>query len=189
MTIKYQVILADPPWWYNNRKTGGERKNKTKFGGGARKHYPLMKDEELLAMASQVEAIADKNCIFFLWCTGPRLDFAITLLQHWGFRYCTIGFTWIKLNKTGTKPIYGPGYYTASNTELVLIGIKGSMRPTKKMLPSVIHHSRMKHSKKPDLSEALTLMYPNTRKVELFAREKRPGWDAWGNEIESDISF
>jgi N6-adenosine-specific RNA methylase IME4 len=61
------------------------------------------------------------------------------------------------------------------------------MQPKKKMLPSVIQCPRMEHSRKPDLSEAIEQLYPNVKKIELFARQKRPGWDTWGNEVESDI--
>lgn len=183
--MRYGVILADPPWFYNNRKAGGERKNKTKLGGGAMKHYPLMKDHELIAMASMINDLAAENCALFMWATMPRLDFGIDLLKAWGFRYATNAFTWIKTKQDGS-PIYGPGYYTASNTELVLLGIRGKMEPTKKMMPSVIHSIRQEHSRKPDIHHAINQLYPEANKIELFARRAFPGWDAWGNEIESE---
>lgn len=181
--MKYQVILADPPWHYNNRKTGGERKNKTKFGGGAMKHYPLMKDSELLGMADFISTLADNNCALFMWTTMPRLDFGIELLKAWGFRYATNAFTWVKTSSKTGSFIYGPGYYTASNTEVVLLGVRGSMEPVKKMAPSVIKHPRLEHSRKPDIHGTIDEMYPSAKKIELFARRPYEGWDAWGNEI------
>ena len=183
---KYNIIFADPPWWYNNRKTGGERKDKTKFGGGAQKHYPLMKDQELLALSKFISDLSADNCALFLWTTYPRLDFAIELLKTWGFRYTTAAFHWVKTRKQD-QLIFGPGYYTASNPEVVLLGIKGSMEPIKKMLPSVYLLPRMEHSRKPDKFYSLVEeMYPNTRKIELFARRQRENWDVWGNEVEEE---
>lgn len=181
---EYGVILADPPWWYNNRKTGGERCDKTKFGGGARKHYPLMKDEEVLAMDTFVKGLAAPDCALFLWATGPRLDFAFEVLKKWGFRYATTAFVWCKRTADDTRYKYGPGYYTASNAEYVLLGVKGRVCPAKRMLPSIVATPREGHSAKPGaVLQRISLMYPKARKIELFARVKTVGWDAWGNEV------
>jgi N6-adenosine-specific RNA methylase IME4 len=158
MDERYDVIMADCPWFYNersaNRKSGGRG---TKFGGGACSHYSLMKDKDLLVMSDFVKSLAADNAAMFMWATGPRKDFAIELLKAWGFRYATNGFTWIKTTKHG-KIHRGPGSYTASNAEFVLLGIKGSKRPEKKLVDSVV-------------------------RIELFARHTAPGWDAWGDQI------
>lgn len=193
----YSVILADPPWWYNNRKTGGERKpnlqlelegKDPKFGGGARKHYPLMRDQELLDLAPYVKAISDQNCALFMWATMPRLDFGIELLKQWGFRYATTAFVWVKTSPKTERFIYGPGYYTASNTEIVLLGIKGSMAPVKKMVPSIIKHARLEHSVKPEIHNTINEIYPYGRKLEMFARKEQSGWDSIGNGV-SDLDI
>lgn len=63
------------------------------------KHYPLMKDKDLIEMKDSVNSISDDNSIMFMWVTMPRLDFGIELLQKWGFKYKTTAFTWVKLNK------------------------------------------------------------------------------------------
>jgi N6-adenosine-specific RNA methylase IME4 len=190
--VRHGVILLDPPWHYNNRKTGGERCDKTKFGGGAMKHYDLIKDKRMLRYArflrSRLGIIAAKDCAMFMWTTGPRLDFGIEVLKAAGFRYTTTQFTWIKTKKDCEfEPIYGPGYYTASNPEFVIGGVRGSMRPTKKMSPSVIFHPRMEHSRKPDIHPMIEAMYPDVPKLELFARRQYPGWVAWGNEVNDII--
>lgn len=186
---QYSLIFADPPWWYNNRKTGGERKKKTEFGGGAQKHYPLMKNHELLAMADFVKSISAPNSVLFLWVTYPTLGFGIQLLKEWGFRYTTAAFHWIKTSKSkSNKLIYGPGYYTASNPECVLIGVRGSMCPAVRMMPSVYLLPRGEHSKKPDLFYDLAReLYPEGNRLELFAKVERPGWDVWGNETTLEI--
>lgn len=182
--MKYQVIYADPPWHYNSRKTVGERKNKTKFGGGAEKHYQLMKDSELLGMANYINSISDKNCALFMWATFPRLDFGIELLKSWGFRFATVAFVWTKTTKSG-KAATGPGYYTASNAEIVLLGVRGSMRPIVPMINQEVRHPRMKHSQKPiEVSDRIIRMYPTAHKIELFARQQRSGFDCRGNQLD-----
>lgn len=184
--MNYDVILADPPWFYNNRKAGAERKNKTRFGGGAMKHYPLMRDDELLSLAETVKGWAGKNCALFLWCTCPRLDFGITLLEEWGFRYCTIAFVWVK-RSSAHRLIKNPGFYTASNIELVLLGVRGKMRPTKPMIQQVVEARRGAHSvKPPDVQARIEQMYPGRRYLEMFARRARPGWDGWGAEFKAE---
>jgi N6-adenosine-specific RNA methylase IME4 len=176
---EYEVIYADPPWWYSNRSAN----RKTKFGGGARAHYDVMRDSEVLAMADFVKDLSADNCVLFLWATGPRLDFAIETLKAWGFRYSTVGFVWEKITKRGGTA-YGPGFYTSSNCEVVLIGSKKAQRPARRMLPQVARYPRMKHSEKPEIiRERIELMYPVAKKIELFARCERPGWDAWGNQV------
>ena len=177
---KYQIIYADPPWQYNKRKNIN-----TKFGGGAMRHYPTMSYKELVNMKPMIDNWADDNCILFLWTTGPKLDIGINLIKDWGFRYCTIGFVWIKTSASGNL-LKLPGYYTASNVELVLIGAKGSLQPENKMIlqPLIEKRQDKKHSEKPEeIRNRISSMYPSSNKIELFARKHFPQWDVWGNEV------
>jgi N6-adenosine-specific RNA methylase IME4 len=179
----FDVILCDPPWFYNSR-AGGEKRvgGKTRFGGGAEAHYALMSDRALMEMSESVKAVCAENCALFLWSTCPRLDFAVQLLKAWGFRYTTIAFSWIKRTKAGGD-FRGPGFYTASNLEPVLLGVKGRMRPARRLVPSVVEASRGRHSVKPEeVQRRIEAMYPNSRCLEMFARETRAGWVAWGKE-------
>ena len=196
---QYDVILSDPPWYYGDRKPQPNGKWKTNcrsyFGGGTSRRYPTMKDDEILALAPWVHSISAENSALFLWATCPRLDFALEFLRACGFRYSTVAFSWTKLDKKG-KPIAGPGYYTGSNLELVLLGVKGSMKPALSLTPSVIFHKRMEHIRKPDeVRKRIEIMYPEARRLEMFARPvhplwpKTPGWDTWGSEIQSDIAI
>lgn len=182
----YSIIYADPPWWYASRSSN----HKTKFGGGARAHYPVMRDGELLAMQETVQPIMADNCALLMWATMPRLDFAIELLKHWGdfgakkrsVRYATKLLTWVKTDKRG-RPIYGPGHYSASNDELLLLGVRGSMRVQKRMVPSVIFYPRMRHSEKPPIVRDIIVdIFGDLPRIELFARHSVPGWDTFGNE-------
>lgn len=180
---KFGVIYCDPPWYYNNRKTGGERLNKTKFGGGAMKHYGLMKDKDLISMSPFVQELTAENCACFMWATMPRLDFGIQLLTSWGFKYKTVAFCWVKTTSKGFK--FGCGYYTASNAEIVLLGIKGKMCPEKRLIQSVIAEPTREHSRKPDAVRGrIEQMFPSEKKIELFARTKATGWEVFGNQTD-----
>lgn len=190
--MKYDLIYCDPPRWYNNRKTWWERKNKTKFGGGASKHYSLMKDEELIKMKSFIENITKTNSIIFMRATPPRLDFAIELMQERWFNYKTIAFTRVKINSDWTYRI-NPWYYTASNCELVLLWIKwknnGKFKPHKLMINQIVAEPIREHSRKPDtVRDKIELMYPSLNKIELFARTSPKWWDARWNQTDLFIS-
>jgi len=180
---KYQIIYADPPWKYNSRAN-----HKTRFRGGACGHYPLMTMEQIKALP--IPEIADTNCALFMWCTFPYLDIQIQLFKHWGIKYRTGGFTWIKTNPKNGKPFFGVGYYTKSNAEVCLLGIKGKMKPISNRVSSVIISPRREHSQKPDEArERIVQLFGDLPRIELFARTKTDGWDCVGNEVESDISL
>jgi len=102
---KYSIIYADFPWKYNDR-----RNTHTRFCGGAMAHYPVMGMSEIKTL--NIPDIANDNCALFLWCTFPQLDEQIKLFSHWGFKYVTQAFTWVKTNTKNGKPFFGIGYYT-----------------------------------------------------------------------------
>ena len=178
---RYSIILADPPWKYNSRAN-----HKTRFRGGACGHYDLMSMEDIKALP--IPEISAENCVLFLWCTFPYLDEQIKLFKHWGFKYRTLGFSWIKLNPKNGKPFFGVGYYAKSNAEVCLMGIKGKMKPISNKVSSCVISPRREHSRKPDeVRERIVQLFGDLPRIELFARQKINGWDAWGNEVESDI--
>jgi len=186
--MKYDLIYLDPPRHYNSRKTWGERNNKTKFWWWAEKHYPLMKDKELMEMKEYINSISNDNCIMFMWATMPRLDFAIELMKERWFNYKTVWFTRVKLNKDWTYRV-NPWYYTASNIELVLIGIKWKnnwrFKPNKTMTNQIVATGIREHSGKPDeVRDRIDLMYSNLNKIELFARSKTPWRNVRWNEVD-----
>jgi site-specific DNA-methyltransferase (adenine-specific) len=180
---KYNIIYADPPWKYNSRAN-----HKTRFRGGACGHYDLMTMDEIKALP--VPQIADDNCALFMWCTFPYLDEQIKLFKHWGFDYKTIGFIWIKTNSRNNKPFFGVGYYSKSNSEPCLLGIKGKMKPISNKISSVIISPRQEHSKKPDeVRDKIVQLFGDIPRIELFARNKTDGWHVFGNEVDSDITL
>lgn len=136
-----------------------------------------------------VQRITAENCALILWVTFPRLKDGIRVLEAWGFRYVTVAFNWFKTNKSGT-PFFGVGYYSKSNSEIALLGIKGKMKPASNYVSQVIVSPREEHSKKPKIvRDKIIELFGDLPRVELFARETASGWDVWGNEVECDIQL
>lgn len=196
---KFDVIYADPPWSYNGRVSHENRS--TKFGSGASGHYDVMSDAELLALP--VPTIAADDAVLFMWATWPRLDFALQLITAWGFSYKTCAFDWFKTNPNGGL-FFGVGYYSKSNSEPCLLATRGNiLKPATNSVsmavedfdweewkPEAIKAQRREHSRKPDeVRRRIELLYPDRARVELFARTTAKGWDAWGNQVESDITL
>jgi N6-adenosine-specific RNA methylase IME4 len=177
---RFQVIYADPPWKFNDIP----QKN-----GGACCHYPLMSDDELLAMAPFVRGLADDDCAFPMWASGARMDFALELMYAWGFRFVTTLFCWCKLYSTCGRPVFGMGRYTASTAEFVLLGAKGNVAPDEHRISQwvetpVVAACRTVHSEKPaEFRRRIECLWPDARRIELFCRHAPAGWTAWGNQV------
>jgi len=180
---KYQIIYADPPW---NFKYQSEI-NRTNRYQRATAHYKTMDSEDIRNLP--VKDIADKNCVLFLWVTFPFLEVALSIIKDWGFSYKTTGFNWVKLNKN--ESIFrGMGYWTMSNAEICILATKGKPKRVACDVPQVVLSRRERHSKKPDeIRDRIVRLMGDIPRIELFAREKTPGWDVWGNEVESDIEL
>jgi N6-adenosine-specific RNA methylase IME4 len=178
---KYQIIYADPPWSYSNFQGKGS------YYGDVSRHYKTMSREEIENL--NVELLADNNCILFLWATFPNLPQAIRLIKVWGFEYKTVGFVWVKMkNDMSEVRGDGMGFYTLSNAEIVLIGVKGKFKRNRKDIKQIVLSPKWEHSKKPDeVRKRIVNLCGDLPRIELFAREKTNGWDSWGNEVESDI--
>ena len=180
---KYNIIYADPPWSYRDKRDKHPR-----FRGGASAHYPTMSIQDIKNLP--VEDLADKNAILFLWATFPNLQEALDVIKAWGFTYKTLGFSWIKTNKNNGKPFFGIGYYTRSNCEVCLIGVKGKPPKVSNSVSSVVIAPREQHSKKPDIvRDKIVELCGDLPRIELFARQSTPGWDVWGNEVDCDIDL
>ena len=148
-------------------------------------HYPTMKTEDICALP--VKDLAADNCALIMWATFPKLPEALRVMDAWGFRYVTVAFNWFKTNKAGT-PMFGIGYYTKSNSEIALLGIKGKMKPASNFISQVIVSEREAHSKKPNIvREKIIGLFGDLPRVELFSRKRVDGWDCFGNEVDSDI--
>lgn len=175
---KYEVIYCDPPWSY-------KQQGKTARGVAAN-HYPTMAFEELCELP--VRDMATDNAICFMWATFPNIDQAILLMQTWGFVYKTAAFIWVKKNKKSDTNFWGMGAYTRANAEVCLLGISKGTKAKQQVINNGVHQviesPIEKHSKKPDVTrDKIVELLGDVSRIELFARQRAAGWDAWGNEI------
>ena len=181
----YRLIYADPEWSYGDSGTRG----------GVDHHYKTLTVDELCDLG--VGALAAPDAALFMWATWPTLPDALRVITAWGFTYKTLAFAWVKLNKKAPSDFVGLGHWSRANTEPCLLATRGKIKREAKDVRQVIldeGHDTLfapvgRHSAKPPEARARIerLMGPTEAKIELFARERVPGWDAWGNEITSDV--
>ena len=158
------------------------------LGRSAENHYPTMSLEDIKNLP--INNLADKNCVLFMWTTIPLLKDSFSVLDSWGFEYKSIAFVWIKLNKKSDTLFWGMGHWTRSNAEFCIFATKGNPKRVSASVHQVILSHIERHSKKPqEARDRIVQLMGDLPRVELFAREKCGGWDAWGNEVESDINM
>lgn len=175
----YQIIYADPPWSYKDKAAAGKR--------GAAFKYDCLSFDEILCFelnGLSVRRIGSTDAALFLWSTGPMMAEARLIMEGWGFAYKNIAFTWVKRTKHG-KLHWGMGNYTRSNPEFCLLGIRGKMKRLSASVHSIIEAPVGKHSAKPpETRDRIVRLFGDLPRIELFARERCPGWDADGLELE-----
>lgn len=183
---RYGTVLADPPW---EERGGGQVKR------GADRHYPLMSTASICALP--VRELALENSHLYLWVTNNFLPAGLQVMAAWGFTYVT-NLAWGKVSGlTGVtagghiKVQQGLGQYFRGAHELLLFGKRGQppYRTTaegkRAQAPSLVLHHRGEHSAKPDVFHRIIERVSAGPYVELFARRPMPGWDVWGNQVES----
>jgi N6-adenosine-specific RNA methylase IME4 len=165
---RYRAILADPPWGTKNQ-----------LGAlGAIQHYPLMTTPEICALP--VSRLAEDDAHLWLWVTnGDIFETGPAVMEAWGFRYRSC-LTWI-------KPRFGLGNYLRNQTEHLLLGVRGRAPVMFKGQGTWTYAPLQEHSHKPEEQYAIIERCSPGPYLELFARRKRPGWAAWGNQVECDI--
>lgn len=124
-----RLLLDDFPWPYNDRRET-RRDNadkKPKFGIGAHRRYSAgtMGTGDILDMGRQITPILAQDAYRFCWATCPRLELALSTFPAFGFEYKTVSHCWEKIFEVSGKSFQGPGRYTFSNIELVLLGVRG----------------------------------------------------------------
>jgi N6-adenosine-specific RNA methylase IME4 len=173
----YDVILADPPWRYAHSRS--KRR-------AIERHYNTMSMEDLANLP--VQTLHNGCAVLFMWTTFPKLPQAMELFRYWDFEYKS-GFAWNKYFGTRRK---GMGYWFRQDQELMLVGSCGGAPapPHDRRYDASMYGGYRGHSVKPEAAhQRIEGMYPRARKIELFARERRDGWDAWGNEVVSDVQL
>jgi N6-adenosine-specific RNA methylase IME4 len=180
----FSVVLADPPWQY---QLGGMELEKE-----VENHYPCMPLEKIKDLGAELEKHLTKDALLFLWATVPLISEALEVMKAWGFEYRT-AFAWVKARvadgeTAGTFVLDGPGLglWLRGGHEHLLIGVRGNF-PTPSpdaRVSSVILAPRHQHSRKPEeVYDIIEKMAPEVQKLEMFARNERPGWTSWGNQV------
>tara|TARA_Y100001937_G_scaffold19552_1_gene26921 strand:- start:7187 stop:7732 length:546 start_codon:yes stop_codon:yes gene_type:complete len=170
---RYKVIYADPPWYFKSFSKKGEARSATR-------HYNCMSVDDICNI--DVNRVADDNSVLLMWVTDPYLLDAFKVMESWGFNYKTVGFTWVKTNKS--KGYFtGMGYWTRSNPEMCLLGTKGKPKRLDMSVKQLVVSQRREHSRKPDeVYDRIEKMLEGPY-LEMFARNTRQGWDNFGNEV------
>jgi N6-adenosine-specific RNA methylase IME4 len=174
---RYKTILADPPWRFTNRT-----------GKVAPEHKRLSRYETLSLpeiMEIPVVDVADETCHLYLWVPNALLPEGLQVMAAWGFEYKS-NLVWHKIRKDGGPDGRGVGFYFRNTTELILFGIRGSMRtlsPGRSQV-NIIRTQKQEHSRKPDELYSIIENCSPGPYLEIFARGGRKGWDVFGNQAE-----
>lgn len=171
---KYDLIVADPPWPLRKIPL------KTRPKQGILLDYPTMSIEEIKSVP--VQRITADDCFLFLWTVQKYLEHSFDVVRCWGFKPI-LTMTW---NKTNGLKLFGFNWMS----EFVIVGIKGRIPTFRygRQIPTVFTAKSKRHSEKPD--EFFTLIeHLGSKRLEMFARKKRLGWDAFGNEVQSDVDL
>lgn len=171
----YNLIVADPPWRFESYSAAGEVK-----GAGAQ--YACVDTEQIAERFPLGDLANPGACLLLLWCTGPLLPRQLALIPRWGFAYQTC-FAWSKVFPSG-KPAIGTGYRVRARCEYVAVATVGS--PQHAPFPGLFRGIRREHSRKPErFYELIEAKCPQlARRADVFARTRRPGWDAFGDQLD-----
>lgn len=175
----FQTVLADPPWRFTNRtgKVAPEHRRLDR--------YSTMTLDDICALP--VADVAAKNAHLYLWVPNALLPDGLRVMEAWGFRYVS-NIVWAKRRKDGGPDGRGVGFYFRNVTELLLFGVRGSMRtlPPARSQVNMIETRKREHSRKPDEQYELIESCSPGPRLEMFARYPEPGWTAWGDEAEAE---
>jgi N6-adenosine-specific RNA methylase IME4 len=171
----FKTILADPPWQFDNR-TGKMAPEHRRLN-----RYSTLSLEEICEIP--VHLAADNNSHLYLWVPNALLAEGLTVMKVWGFTYKS-NLIWHKIRKDGGPDGRGVGFYFRNTTEIILFGVRGSMRtldPGRSQV-NIIKSMKREHSRKPDEQYDLIERCSPGPYLELFARGERPNWTVWGNQ-------
>jgi len=194
----FSVVLADPPWPFETRSEKGT-------GKSASAHYPTMDIAKICALP--VSTLAARDCALFLWVTWPLQPVWQRVLKAWGFTYSALAWEWIKYNPQTRKYAFGGGYGTRKNLEPCLLATRGNPQLRKGWEANLLDEGHQpdgvrsvrdfiqwsphdcvrspsrEHSRKPpEQYDRIETLFSGPY-IELFARNTRSGWTAWGNEV------
>lgn len=182
----FGCVLADPAWGFLTYGKARVTPHRTEAD-----HYATMTHAELLALP--VADVAAKDCALFMWIVDSHFDEALALGAAWGFKFKTIAFIWLKETANGRQldffkgesdPRISMGYWTRKQAEICLLFTRGKPKRLSKAVRQVIRDPRREHSRKPGEQYARIEALVGGPYLEMFARQARPGWVAWGNQVD-----
>ena len=174
---RYDLIVADPPW----KQSKGGKKSVRENSSGKPLDYPVCSLSEIKAHLAQASKLTADNSVLFLWTIEKYLFDAEEIATSLGYKLHA-RLIWNKV--TGI-----PAAFTVRfGHEYLLYMYKGKLLPVAKEERGKIHtvftEQVTRHSKKPEISfEIIDRLYPSARKLEMYARQEREGYDCWGNEV------
>ena len=171
---QFSVIYADPPWTFKTYSDKGKQRS-------AERHYDTKGLDAIKALP--VEQLAAKDCALFLWSIDPEMPEALEVIKAWGFTYQSVGFIWVKQNKSGEGLFTGMGYSTRKNAEVCLHATRGSPQRLAMDVPQVIMAPVGEHSEKPEEARRRIERLLAGPYLELYGRKPVDGWTVWGNQI------
>ena len=171
-----QILYVDPPWKHSDANSNGSR--------GAAHKYPVMSMGELFALRPLIDSLAAPDCLLAMWWVSSMPKEALDLAWVWGFDLWNMnGLVWHKQTKTG-KEFFGLGRSTRPSAESCLFARRGRPKRIGMGVRQAIHAPVREHSRKPDEArDRLVTLMGDVPRIELFARQRAPGWDAWGNQV------
>jgi N6-adenosine-specific RNA methylase IME4 len=178
---QFGTILADPPWLFENRTGKIAPEHRRLF------RYRTMTNDEIIALP--VKDLALPQSHLYLWVPNALVSLGLEVMKSWGFTYKT-NIVWYKVRKDGGPDRRGVGFYFRNVTELVLFGVRGSLRTLQpgRRMPNIIISQKREHSRKPDEIYQVIEECSSGPYLELFARHKRTRWSQWGDEADGPES-
>jgi N6-adenosine-specific RNA methylase IME4 len=171
LPLHYEMIVIDIPWPFDLYSEAGAKKS-------ASAQYETMTADQILGLP--VGQLASMDCLVYSWATAPHLPFAVECLKAWGFEYKSF-MIWRKITAAG-KVRMGTGYRVRTTGEIVLVGTLGNPKQSH-VPPTIFDGVAREHSRKPDeFYDLCDRVMPHARRADVFARESRAGWHAFGNE-------
>ena len=165
----FDVISVDPPWPYE-----GENKNITSFDSVGRRvanPYPEMSIEDI----KKIDMPLMENSVVLLWTTHKFLPDAFEILKAWNLDY--------KATLVWNKEKIGMGAWFRMQCEFCLVAIQGKPYWENTTFRDILNEARREHSRKPDSFFEMIEKITIGRRLEYFSREKRNGWEVFGNDI------
>ncbi|GHV47021.1 hypothetical protein FACS189499_03660 [Clostridia bacterium] len=173
----YDLLYADPPW----KQSKGEKKSVRANSSGKPLDYPVIDLADITKHLCRADKLTRENSILFLWTIDKYLFEAQNIAEILGYKLHA-RMIWDKV--TGIPAAFTVRY----GHEYLLYMYKGKLSPValeeRGKIHTVFREQVKRHSQKPEQAYCvIERLYPNLRKLELYARGERSGWDCWGNEV------